>query len=183
VSAPSKITNRERSELRTVVRHQMRVLRAEVTQREAEMLAEVGARLVQRYRDEDAQADDLRRDIRKLQDKVNQQLREVITKHEEIFTSGKWSRLGEFSAPSVYRRHEDRDQLRRALEAGVKAQAKTARVSLDRQEADLLRSLAVDALETAAAREFLDSLPTVAELMALPEIEKKVDAQQYTELR
>jgi hypothetical protein len=178
-----RITTRERSELRSIVRHQMKVLRAEVSQREAEMLAEVGSRLVERYRDEDSKADGLRSEIRAIQAAANKQLAEVVVRHEKLFNSGKWSRLGEFSAPNAYRRHEDRDALRRALEAGVKAHAKTARLTLERQEADLLKNLALDALETAAARAFLDSLPTAAELMPLREIEAKVAAQTFDTVR
>lgn len=176
MSAPAKITSRERTELRSIVRHHMKVLRAEVGQREAEMMAEAGVRIMDRFRDEDAKADDLRREIGALTEEVNIKLRKVVAKHEKLFEGGKWDRVGHYNAPQVYRKYEDRDQLRRALAAGIKAQAKTARVTLERQEADLLRNLALDALETQAARAFLDQLPTVTQLMSLPEIEAHVDA-------
>jgi hypothetical protein len=140
------------------------------------MLAEAGARLVDRYRDEDSKADGLRREIRAIQDAANKKLSEVVARHEKLFEGGKWDRVGQFQTPSVYRKYEDREQLRRALAAGIKAQAKTARVTLERQEADLLKNLALDALETAAARAFLDTLPSAAQLLSLPEIEAKVDA-------
>ena len=179
MNAPAKtdrITSTERRELRTVVRHQMKVLRAEVTQREAEMLAEAGVRLMDRYHEEDHKADALRREIAALTDEANAKLRKLVAKHENLFKGGKWDRVGSYSSPSIWRKHEDRDQLRRALAAGIRAQAKTARTKLERQEADLLRTLALDALETAAARAYLDELPTVTDLMSLPEIEAHVDA-------
>jgi hypothetical protein len=54
-----------------------------------------------------------------------------------------------------------------------------ALLALDRQEADLLRNLALDALETDAARGFLDRIPTVADLVPsrrLREIEAQFDS-------
>lgn len=76
------------------------------------------------------------------------------------------------------RRTENRDQLHRALMAGINEQVKQASLALDRQEADLLRSLSLETLESSAAREFLNRIPAVAELVPsrrLREIESAFD--------
>ncbi len=55
-----------------------------------------------------------------------------------------------------------------------------AQLTLDRQEADLLRSLALEGLETPAARAFLERIPTVGELVPsarLREIEQMFDSE------
>lgn len=176
-----QITPGERRELRSVVRHQMKVLRAEVAQREAELLSEMETRLVERYQADDERADQLAREIAKLRDNANRELQELVDQYEDLFAGGRW-RAGQeaFGTPRLYRSQEDRKQLRAALVAGIAQQVKSAQLALDRQEADLLRELALDALETSAARAFLGRIPTVAELVPsrrLREIETEFDAE------
>lgn len=182
MSAPAKtedmITATERRELRTVVRSQMKVLRSEIAQREGDLIKEMEKRLVERYREDDATAVKLNKEIQKLAERSNTALNKLKEKYEELFSGGQWGGREGFHAPTIYRRNEDRAQLRRALEAGIKAELKAARVSLDRQEADLLLQLSVDALRTSAARAFLATLPTAVELMPsqkIIEIEAQYD--------
>jgi AcrR family transcriptional regulator len=175
------ITPGERRELRAVVRQQMKVLRAEVAQRDIELQAEVEARLVERYRDEDRRNDELNRTIADIQTEANRQLRDALTTFEDLADGGTWRRVSGFQAPYLSRSEGNRRQLRDALLAGVKVQVKQAMLALDRQEADLLRELAIDGLETAAARSFLDRIPSVAELVParrMHEIEAEFDQQK-----
>ena len=102
------ITKAERTELRSIVRGQFKVLRAEFVQRQAELLAELEQRIADRYGESDAG-----------RAKVAWRLREIV---EEA-------------------------------------------IALDRQEADLLRTLAVGALESEEARAFLAAIPTVGQLV------------------
>lgn len=176
------ITPGGRRELRAVVRQQMKVLRTEVKQRQAELVAEAETRLAEKYRDEDKRADELGWKVAQLAGEANRQLEDVLREYEELADGGRWARSyrSRFETPHVYRKSEDRSQLRQALIAGVEAQVRQALLALDRQEANLLRDLAVDALETSAARAFLDRIPTVAELVPsrrLREIEATFDAQ------
>lgn len=176
--AHEQIPPGERRELRAVVRSQIKVLRAEVGQREMELQAEVEGRLAERYRDEDVKADEFSRSMRDITRKANDEIEKLLEQHEEMFAGGKWRGRPLLQAPSVYRAQEDRKQLRDAMLAGIKAQAKQAMLDLDRREADLLRDLAVDGLETSAARAFLERIPTVAELVPsrrLREIETSFD--------
>jgi hypothetical protein len=173
-----QITATERRELRTVVRSQIKVLRAEVSHREADLTREMEKRLVERYRDDDLRADAFRADVKKIQAKANEQLAKLKERYEDLFNGGRWNGNDTFHAPSLYRRNEDRQQLRKALEAGIKTELRAARVALDRQEADLLLQLSIDALRTSAARAFLAALPTAVELVPaekLREIEARYD--------
>jgi hypothetical protein len=169
----------ERRELRSVVRQQFKVLRTEVKQRELELLAEAERRLMERYRDEDKAIEDLNWRIEEIAREAQRQIDDIMHQHEDKADGGKWSRYaGRIQASGVSRKTEDRTQLRRALKAGIEEQVAQAALALDRQEADLLKALAMDALESDAAREFLTHIPTVAELVPsarLREIESAFD--------
>lgn len=171
----------ERRELRSVVRQQFKVLRTEVKQRELELTADAERRLMERYRDEDKAVEDLNWRIKEIATEAQRQIDDLMQQHEDKADGGKWSRFaGRIQASGVNRKTEDRAQLRRALEAGIKEQVTQAILALDRQEADLLKALAVDALETDAAREFLAHIPTLAELVPsarLREIESAFDTR------
>ncbi len=173
------ITPGERRELRAVVRQQMKVLRAEVSQREIELQSEVEARLVERYRNEDRRNDELNRTIADIHAEANRQLREALSAFEDLSDGGTWRRVTGFQAPYISRKESDRRQLKDALLAGIRVQVKQALLALDRQEADLLRDLAIDGLETSAARAFLGRIPSVAELVParrMREIESEFDS-------
>lgn len=173
------ITPGERRELRSVVRQQFKVLRTEVQQRELELKAEAERRLMDRYRDEDKAIDDLNWRIQEIAREAQRQIEDLMKDHGDAEEGGVWKRgSGRIIVNGVYRKTEDRAQLRRALEAGIQEQVKQAVLALDRQEADLLKALAMDALETDAARQFLTRIPTVAELVPsarLREIETAFD--------
>jgi len=178
MTATDQIMPGERRELRAVVRAQMKVLRAEVAQREIELQAEVEARLVERYRDEDRRNDELNRKISDIHVEANRQLRDALSAFEDLSDGGTWRRVSGFTAPYISRRDSDRRSLKDALLAGIKVQVKQALLALDRQEADLLRDLAIEGLETAAARAFLGRIPNVAELVPakrMREIEAEFD--------
>lgn len=175
-----QITPGERRELRSVVKQQMKVLRSEVEQRKIELQAEISTRLAEKYRHEDERANEFRRKVDEIAQQANDQMREVMAEHESLFDDGRWQGKAYFSPPHVSRKSGDRDELRKAMERGISVQAKQALLDLDRQEADLLRDLALDGLETSAARAFLGKIPTVAELVParrLREIEIAFDQE------
>lgn len=172
-----RITPGERRELRAVVRAQMKVLRAEVAQREAELMAEAEERLTARFAEQDRLLAAARQRIRAIAEEANRQLAETLSGMLDG-DEGRTLRAGTFPTPFVTGQTEDRTQLHRAMQAGVKARVRQASTELDRQEADLLRDLAIDGLETAAAREFLGRIPTAAQLVPssrLREIEADFD--------
>jgi hypothetical protein len=168
----------ERRELRSVVRSQFRVLRAEVEQRQAELEAEAEQKLMLRYREEDKKVEGLNWRIKQIAEQANREISDLAKEVGYGQDGGRWSRAHLLSAPHFTRTSESRSQLHAALMTGIKAQVRQALLALDRQEADLLRRLAVDALETEAARTFLAGIPTVGELVPskrLAEIEAAFD--------
>jgi len=156
----------ERNELCKIIRQQVRVLRAEIAQRRAEMLVEIEHEIAERYRDEDlawAEAQRIGNAIAAEADrKVNETFRRLIgdTFVEERIVSA-W-------LPRQPKEH--RTALKREAERRVDAAVKAALVRLARQEADLLRGLSVDLIESEEARRFLASLPVAAELVAAPSL-------------
>lgn len=173
------MTPGERRELRSVVRQQFKVLRTEVKQRELELMAEAEGRLVDRYRDEDKRVEDLNWRISEIGREAQRQIEDLMKEHGEELDGGTWGRRsGRVEIYGVARKSEDRSQLHKALIAGIKEQVAQATLSLDRQEADLLRALAMESLESDAARAFLGRIPSVAELVPaarLREIEAAFD--------
>ena len=171
----------ERRELRAVVRSQFKVLRTEVKQREAELVADAERQLMERYRDDDKKQEDLNWRIGEIVKQANQDLSDLLRTYSDDQEGGRWSRIYALSAPRVTRKNEDRPQLHAALTSGIKASVQNALLALDRQEADLLRQLALESLESAEAQAFLGRIPTVAELVPsrrLREIEAAFDARK-----
>ena len=171
----------ERRELRSVVRQQFKVLRAEVEQRRAELAAEAAEQVRRKYAAADKQVDDVNWRIEQIVDQANKDIRDAVKKVQGESEAGTWTWSGAVRAPHIAHRNEDRFALNTALTAGIEAQAKQALLTLERQEADLLRQLALDALDSDEARAFLARIPTVAELVPasrLLEIEAAFDEEK-----
>lgn len=175
----SEMTASERRELRTVVRQRFKVLRADVKQRHLELLAEAETRLVERYRDQDKQIEDLNFRMAEITEQASREITDLILAVRGEADGVSIRRPVRLNTPRINAYSEDRSQLHRAMVAGIDAQVKTALLDLDRREADLLQNLALTGIESGAAREFLASIPTVAELVPaarLREIETAFDS-------
>lgn len=155
------ITKAERTELKSIVRNQFKVLRAEVEQREAELMAEVDDQISDRFSDEDKAWSDAATLANEAILEANRRLNDIYRnllgdRHEErMYARG--------SMPD--RPTQKRLDLRMQAKCKLVAQVQAAQLRLQRQEADLLRTLAVGALETAEAHAFLSAIPTVSELV------------------
>ena len=173
------MTQAERRELRSVVRQQFKVLRGEVEQRRKELAAEAAEQVRRRYAVADKQVDDLNWKIEQIIDQANKDIRDAVKGVQaENSNGGQWAWSGPVRAPRVAHEREDRYALTGALSTGIDAQARSAILTLERQEADLLRQLAMGALETEEARAFLRAIPSVGELVPasrLQEIEAAFD--------
>jgi hypothetical protein len=172
------MTPGERRQLGAVVRQRMKVLRADVAQRRMELIAAAEARLVERYREQDKQIDDLNFRIAEIAEQASREITDLILAARGDSDGVSIRRPIRLAAPRLNTYTEDRTQLHRAMVAGVEEQVRSALLDLDRKEADLLQSLALRSLETEAAREFLASIPSVAELVPsarLREIEAAFD--------
>jgi len=159
------ITKGERTELRSLIRQRFRVLRAEVVQRQAELEAELQARVTARFADEDkAWADGMyliEEAAREANRKANDILRDM--KIEGLDLEGKDFAI--IVTRDINKPHAARTNLRREGLARIAAQVKGAMAQLDRQEVDLLTRLAAGALESDEARAFLGEIPTVSSLV------------------
>ena len=157
------ITKAERAELRSVVRQQFRVLKDEVGQRQAELEAEIDAQVAEAWSDRDERLGQLRHAISVIADEANTKLRALLVDHPDRDTL----QVRPFIAPDVSKFADDqaRHKIRAAAVSDLAARVGAATVKLGRQEADLLRQLAVGALESDEARSFLSSIPSVSELV------------------
>jgi hypothetical protein len=170
--ASAMITKGERGELRSIVRQQFKVLRHEIEQRQAELIADLDEKIAQRYADVDTQREQLMwkafEIVEAAQREITDLFRETGAKHDEYRDHGP-----EVGVEHPVRLHmdrigwskADRVQLRRAAVERIEANVKGAVLNLERREADLLRTLAVGAIESEEERTFLEGIPTVAELV------------------
>lgn len=171
------ITKGERTELKSMVRQQFKVLRAEVIQRRAEMMVEVEAAIGERYRSHDEQFAEAGRIIRDIVHKANIDAVDALSnaKVPIIWYRGESGSVVSVSLPQLDTR--DRYNEKATAEAQIEAMVKGALLALDRQEADLVRTLTIGALESAEAKAFLAGIPTVGELVSiarLRELEEQV---------
>lgn len=157
------ISKAERAELRSIVRQQFKVLRLEVDQREAELMAQIQEDVAERFAEEDRRWAVTQHKIHEIGLEANRQINDVLREggyETRGHTEKNYIRVAEMRQPK-----EKRYEMQRVGEARVHAQVKAAKLQLDRQEADLLRSLAVGAVESEEARQFLADIPTVAQLV------------------
>ena len=168
------ITKGERGELRSIVRQQFKVLRSETEQRKAELIAEMEGRISDHYTDVDQKRQDLMWKCNEICEAASRQITDLL-RGEEV-DRGRGIGAQRFEEITVNRpvrvqmeridwSTEERVQRRRALAAAIEADIKGALMRLERQEADLLRTLAVGAIESEEARAFLTAIPSVAELV------------------
>jgi hypothetical protein len=171
------ITKAERTELRSLVRNQIRVLRHEVLQRAKELTADVDVQLERRYANVDkAWADAAflaEQAVQEANRAVNDAYRTLMGEHHLE------RRYVDWHPPEKPAR--ERAMLRQTALSRIQAQVTAAMLRLDRQEADLLRDLAIGALESDEAHEFLRAIPTVGELVPaarLAEIEADLGGER-----
>lgn len=165
------ITKGERTELRSIVRYQFKVLRSETRQRQAELIAEMERRISDHYADEEKRQQDLMWKCHEVIEAAQRQITDILV--GETVLDGYRGTEREVSVrepvriqmESIQWNKEERVQRRRALVAAIEAQIEGALMRLDREEADLLRTLGVGAIESEEARAFLSAIPTVAELV------------------
>jgi serine phosphatase RsbU (regulator of sigma subunit) len=166
------ITNRELQHLRALVKMKVRLLRTEITEREAAQLAEIDGRVARKFQEDNTRTEELREKLDRLTASANRRFSKIIAEYPDVAEA----RQNPFSRPWVHRPEDNRTRLRRALVAAVNAQTQAARLRATKLEVELLTKLAVGALHTEAAQAFAEDIPTVEDLMpgaALAEIEAR----------
>ena len=165
------MTKGERIELRSIVKQQFKVLRSEVVQRQAEVLAELEQQIAARYSDEDHRRSQVRDRIAEIIGEAQRAATDVL-KDEDAGVS--IHRPYSIRGAAIEWPADDRRELRRQALATFEAKVAAATLNLERQEADLLRRLAIGAIESDEAREFLSGIPTVGELVPVSRLEELV---------
>lgn len=159
-----KITPGERRELRSIVRGQFKVLRAEVKRREAEMTLEVETELALRYREQEADVQAAREEAAKVLGAARREVavlgRALQEKYPDLAVG-----VERHSSSGLSTTNSNRAQVHRALMAAIPVRVGDAMLQLDRDEIRLLRALSEGVLESSEARGFLGQIPTVGELV------------------
>jgi hypothetical protein len=174
-AADDVMTTAERAELSRVVRLRATVRRSDVEVHAAEQRADVEKQLATIYKKDDPRwseitkmADDGIAEVLALLGKRLEQL--GIEKELGPTIVVGWSGRGENAFAGR------RAELRKVAYSEIEANAKSAKVQIDRVEATLLEKIAARGLRTDDARQFLTSIPTIEAMMPaldVGELDKK----------
>lgn len=158
--------------LRTVVRQRMKVLRADVEQRRAELIAESNEEVKRAMSGEDQLWSNIEHGLGELEREFTRRANDLV---REQIGRDRWPNerrlVTTVSVVEVRRVATDTNTptsygLAQAAARKIEAMVKGAYHKLDRIEADLIAELTVGVLESAEAREFLTRIPTVGELVS-----------------
>lgn len=163
------MTKSERTELQRLVRQRFKLLREEVRGRQAEMTSEIDQAIVVKHTDRDEARSEVQREVSRICERANAEV-DAAVKAAGYHRTG--SGMGWFATPVIRWGDDGRHKQRRALVSDLEAKVKQAHLRLDREEVDLLQALAIGALESDEAREFLGRIPTVAELVPASRMEE-----------
>lgn len=156
------ITKAERAELRSIVRGQFKVLRAEVLQRRAELVADVEGQISDRYAGEDKTWADAANLAYEVVNEANRRINDIYRQHID---GDEHVERQYITGALPHKPTQQRQNLRHEAITRIDAQVEGAQLRLAREEADMLRNLAVGALESEEARAFLANIPSVASLV------------------
>lgn len=167
----------ERAELRTLVRMRVKLLRSQIAERHATQMSQIDTRVAAKFCEDQTRIEALRTELDRLVARANRQAEAVIAKYPDIAEP----RSGVFSRPWVNRPDQGKDKLRKALVAAVHAQTEAAKLEVAQLEARLLSDLALNAIKTEVAKEFVRNIPEITDLMPterLTQIETAFDAER-----
>jgi len=164
----SAITPGERRELKVLVAKRFKVLRSEMEVRQRELAATIDNAIVEKHETRDFQRSEVERMARRLLEDVQRQVDAELSERREVVGMGRFG----IGYPGFRWDDDGRSELRRAALSDLDAKVKAAKLRLDREEVDLLQSLAIGALETDEAHAFLRGIPTVSELVPAARLEE-----------
>lgn len=171
----AEMTKGERTELKQLLRRRFKQLRTDVRARAQEQIAEIDRLIVERHRARDEERIQLENEARKFAG-------ECSAKMLELFEEGGYDLTGVPGIVWDFRRihwgDDGRIEMRRAALSSVEATVADALSKLERQETDLLQRLVIDAIESDAAVAFIETIPSVGELVPaarLRELEESWD--------
>lgn len=160
----SKMTKAEREELARLLKARARVANRVAEQRAAELFADVERQLATRYEADAAAWKDVTSAAKKFVEEADAELarrcraRDIPEQLRPRLVYG-WLMRGE----NAFK--DRRAELRKVAQTRIEALAAMARATIETKALDGLTMLVAGALETAEAREFLKSMPTIETLM------------------
>jgi hypothetical protein len=166
------MTKGERDELRRIVKHRFKLLDEQVAQREAEIRQLIRDRIEAEYADAVAEVEAELAAINCEADVLERRGRKIAAaarrKGVVIGYGGGTAEPVEVSVASPSRAANVDARVNREMEA-LRRESGLARTNLSLRELDLLERLAIGALESDEAKEFMESIPTVDGLLPMPE--------------
>ena len=158
------MTKAERTELKQAVRLQFKVLRHEVTVREKELLSAAEDEIDERFDENHDKEEALLIAVRSKLAEWDVEVRALIEQAGLSLKEATARRLVDLTVRLEFA-EQKRNVLRMKTATNLHAKVAEAHTALDRQEADMLRKLTLDALESDEARSFFDAIPSVSQLV------------------
>lgn len=171
--AASVMTKSERDELAKVARMQAKVAKADIEQRQRDLLADVEGQLAAQYSAQHEAWEELVAEAKLAVDAVDAEIARraaemgVPEQFRPSIGLDYYSRGGNGMASR-------RAELRKVAQTRLEADARKAKVEVDRRTAEICIQLASGGLSSPEAREFLDAMPRVDELLPnlrMPELD------------
>jgi hypothetical protein len=164
VTESSSMTKADRAELGRLMRLRAKAAKDEIESHAARVLANIEAQLAAQYPADHAAwadvTDHARRVIAEADTQIAQRCRELgIPERFRPSIHCSWYNRGENAMK------DRRAELRRVAQTELAARVKAAKNTVDRRTADLLTQLAAGMLESSQAKDFLNAMPSVDDLM------------------
>jgi hypothetical protein len=158
------MTKADRAELGRLMRLRAKAAKDEIESHAARVLANIEAQLAAQYPADHAAwadvTDHARRVIAEADTQIAQRCRELgIPERFRPSIHCSWYNRGENAMK------DRRAELRRVAQTELAARVKAAKNTVDRRTADLLTQLAAGMLESSQAKDFLNAMPSVDDLM------------------
>jgi hypothetical protein len=170
------MTAAERTDLARVVRLRAKIRRSDVDEHKARQLAKVEQQLAKIYSKHDKRWAAITEAAQKVTDEANAQIRKICMDGGTVPEFGPCLYLGwEGRGENAFTAR--RAELRKVATTQIEANARAARMRIDRAEASLLEQITARGLRTDDAKKFLESMPSIEELMPnleIGELDKKL---------
>lgn len=160
-----KMTYREQQNVKAAIRANTVLLKAQIAEREAELVAGLDQEIRKLQAEAEKEANKVRTEIERATQAYNERVRTICDKYPEVFVTGSWERPNRVNPPTFYRNsNSDRHRRVQAARARVNAQVAFARTEVQRQETQQLIGLADANVHSSTGRELLQHLPTIDDL-------------------
>jgi hypothetical protein len=170
------MTAQERTDLARVVRLRAKIRRSDVDEHKARQLAKVEQQLAKIYSKHDKRWAAITEATQKVVDEAHANIAKICVDGGTVPEFGPRLYLGwEGRGENAFAAR--RAELRKVATTQIEANARAAKMRIDRAEASLLEQITARGLRTDDAKKFLESMPSIEELMPsleVGELDKKL---------